>query len=391
MANVTIAPGQTAAQTNANLSKMFIACLVRQPMMQYIKMGERLAGSLGTFKWAEEARAESVATLASSYSTSGTVVVGTGEGARFAANDRFHIEGHLDSVGIPVVFNVTSVSTDTITVTVVGGTDTALTAASQRVFITKSYADASTAPTGTGYDEPTILESYFELKRKTISLGKILQREVANGAAQGVQNAFERARDQRMNDLAYDVYRSTMHGVGKAPTASIPGKTKSIMQLVNTAATENKVNASSAALTEAMINTLYEQLYLRGLPSGEQKVLVMHPSKARRLADLRKSNVTYVVDGTGMGSPLKTYTTDLADVGTVEVIADPNFETSLILAATPSMVEMVMPSDRGALLEIKETTEAYADLYGQEWSMTIEFGIKVLYGTRYHGIIYGLA
>lgn len=388
MATVTTISNWTAAQMNDMISAMFMAAIVKRPILRYMRFGTPLNGSESTFKWYEEARTEVSGTLASNYTAAGTMAVT--DGTQFLAHDQIHVENHVDSNFVQIIYRVVSIATNDLTLAVVNGIDTnILTSLGTVIRIHRTQLDNYTPANHTGAVEPTPISSYFELFDETLGLGQKAIDEAAGGSAQAIPDLVARRMEQAANQMAWKLYSAFMWSFGVKEASPAPAKTRGLMEFINTSAAANRVTMGGAALTEVKINDLVGQLVELGLPENEQKVLLMHPDNVRKLATLRQAKVTYPSNESDFGQGAITeYISELPGVGPLEVVMDTNQPAGLVLLISPQWCEIVPRQGHTTLATITEQDPTAQ--YGKKWVMRSEIGLMCRYATRFHGAIYNI-
>lgn len=373
-----------------DISPFFLPVLEKRPLISMFSFGTPVAGSKSKFTWAEEVRTDSMGVLGVTY-TAASGLLQLVSTTMVEAGDQVKIIGHRDASFRHIIFSVTTVTNATdLAVTVVYGTDTSFTLASpaQKVRVNKSKPDLATAPTGKA-TEPTLSYSYLQLMQIGLELGEKLIREAANGMYQGIDDIIVRGAEQKLNQLAWDVYKAAMYSFGvQEASATAPAKTRGLLEMINTSSDDNRINAGATALSEAHINSLVEKLILRGLDPATRKVLVMSTNQARRLSQLRKAKVTYTTDERTFGGSVVGYQTELDNVGLLEIVVDENMEPDTVLLVTPEYAELVPAIGRPLARSIDNTLRDRQ--YGRSWIFDTELGLKVMYATRFHGVIYNL-
>lgn len=381
MATIQTIADATSTQINPDLSQEFRAALIQRPILRYLSVGQPVHGP--TFQWPEETREAPSTTLASNYTAAGTMAVA--DGSKLAEGDLIHVEGHNDTNHVRIVYRVTGISTNDLTLTAVNGADTSLTKATpgQRVIIIRPAKDNAESATG-GTVEPSLKTSYLQLHQVDLELGEKAIRAARGGQFQGIDDLVLRGLEQKFDELTWSLYHSVMYGVGAAETSTVAASTKSFTQMINTTSAANRVDAEAAALDESMINDLVEKLVLRGMPDGERRVLVMHPVNARALSALRHEKVSYTTDANRFGGGVSVYISEIPGAGEMEIVADPNMERDMVLLISPRWAELV-PAIGQPLASLVDSR--LPGQYGRKLTLRAELGLKVMYATSFHGCI----
>lgn len=392
MANVIISGDAT--QLNDIFNELFIAAIVKQPVIRYMTFGSPMFGSQSEFKWSEEAREEVTGTLNGDFvAATGDIILTAGTFGNFQVGDQVKIDGHVDTNNVQIIYRVDTLASPNLEVTAVNGTSTNLTSTGQTVFINRSQIDGYTPANFLGVDEPDLISSYFQLFDDTVRLGYKAISEAQGGAMQGIDDAVKRAFDQAAQRMAWKLYRAFMWSFGVKETASVAAKTQGLVSFINTSSDVNRIDASAATITEDMINDLVEKLVLRGMPDDARKVLVTSIQNARVIAGLRQDKVQYITNEPIFGQQaITTYTTEIQGVGAVEVISDTNAPNEMVMLVTPSVCQIIPRAGIPGAGQLAAVTEMDATAqYARRWIMRSDIGLMCQYATRYHGIIYDLA
>jgi hypothetical protein len=356
-------------------------------MLRLLRQGTATHGTLSEFKWAEENRTETVGTLNANYvAASGTItLVST---TAFKVGDFVTIQGHFDASFIKQVFKVTAIGATTLTVTVVAGTDASFTNPSPAaaVRIIRSDLDNETNATGK-VAEPVIRSSFLQLIRVFMNLGRKAIREAAGGAYQGLPDLMARGGSQKMDELTWYLWRACLDSIGQQEVSPNPAKTKGLSQFINTASSQNRINAAATKLKGTQIENLLAKLIQVGLDYNETKILLCHPDAGKNLASELNAKVTLAQYQPTLGTEILAYHAGIPGLGLTDIVVDANMERSMALLLSTNWIELV-PAEGRAFSEAKETT--VPQQYGYTWEFNCEFGLKVMYALEKHGVIYNI-
>jgi hypothetical protein len=359
-----------------------------------MSFGTPMFGSESEFKWAEEAREETTGTLNGNFvAATGDIILTAGTFGNFKVGDQVHIDGHVDSNNVQIIYRVDVLASPNLEVTAINGTSTDLTSTGQTVHLNRGQIDNYTPGDYVGTDEPTLVSSYFQLFDDQVNLGYKAISEAAGGAVQGIDDLIARGFEQAASRMAWKLYRAIMWSVGVKETTSVASKTKGLLEFINTSSDDNRVDAGTAALTEDMINDLVEKLVLRGMPDNGALSLIMSPANVRKLATLRQAKVTYDTNAPTFGQMgVTSYISELPGVGALQVVLDRNAPNELALLVSPDVCEIVPRAGIPGAGQLAQVTELEKESqYGRKWVMRTDVGLLCRYATRYHGAIYDIS
>lgn len=402
MASVIDLSDYTSTQIIADVSPTMEIVLATNPRTAWVSMGEARRGDeTGLFKWTEFVNEERTTTLNANYTAaSGTMTVV--DSSVYRVGDQVHIEGHVDASFRKIVFEVTAIP-DGVTLTVShntnSGTDTSLTAASQAIHRASSVPDNWKPSDGgafEGVDEPTVENNYFQTFQLSLELGQKAMELARNGGAYGIQDAVTEGMRQRMFNMSYHIYNQLMRGFRRAESAGVGSAFGGLADFVigtgTTGAGTNLVDAGAAALTEDMLNDLFEQMTTRGLEDGAPMILLMSPKNTRLLSSLRNAVVspTDFIQNTAFGGNVQAFYSELPGFGAAQILLDHNLEDSTVYLVNTDSIEWVTKANaEEPMSAIVDATEPGQK--GKRWLIRTELGLRINSATRRNGAIVNIA
>lgn len=242
-----------------------------------------------------------------------------------------------------------------------------------------------TAPTATTYVRAQDVNT-CQIFQKQISVsyakqsnaGTVSGIAIVSGEVQPVQNELDFQTQAALRQVALDAEYTFLNGAyQKATNAGVAAKTRGII----TACTTNTVAASSAALSETLINDLLEEMATNGA-RFERMAIFGNAYQIRRINAIYKADPDSRTDG---GRNITRILTPFCEL---QVLYAPQVSTSTLLIADLAVCQPVfLPvPGKGVLFreELSRTgaSESY-QLYGQ---MGLDYGHE-----SFHGTITGLA
>jgi len=180
-------------------------------------------------------------TLTVTSSTGTSLAVHAGDGKKFQPGDVLQVDDEY--------IWVSSIATDTLTVTRAYAGSTSVTHASTSVVYIRSRARLEGASAADShFTEVSSDYNYTAIFQKTIEISRSDQRV----SKWGIPNILEYEKDKKMAELLRELAAKPYYGYRQAATSSLPPDFGGFDTFV---ASAHKVTGSSAALTKKMINT----------------------------------------------------------------------------------------------------------------------------------------
>lgn len=398
MAKIQVNPDPTQVDPQI-LSEVYEVILQDNPNMGWLNNeGGVYTDDTEKFQWPDETRTEVTGTLDADYTAADTslTLVST---AGFKAGDTIHIDGHTDSVGLDQSFRVTAVTNaTTLAVTRVAyGTDTTLTnpTGGATIYRQGTVGDnrkpSSTEAMGTA-TEPTLRSNYVQLFEDSYEIGEKLLDTSRGGSLQGMEqmDIINKMRQEAMYRIMTQQYRAVVDGHGSPEVSGTGARMGGLMSFINTAATDNKVDAGANALAESDVNDLVEKLVNRGLPTGTPMAMIMNTANARIMSALRDNAVRVTNEAPGMriGSSVDVYDSELSGWGGIRVIIDQKMKANKVLLV--AMPYVALHTKAGQAM-IREDDATVPGQLGIRRLLRSYLSLKVVGATNYHGVIWNIA
>lgn len=223
--------------------------------------------------------ATSATVAAESLAASPTVVVGTGEGAKFRAGMTFSPKGSDE------VILVSSVSGDTLTVVRgFGGTTAADIADETVITIDSTSREENSLAENDGIFQPEKMENYFQTMDTAVEMSRRSLATLQFGDTNDLQ--FQVA--ERLRQLTIQMNRALVRG--RRAVATVGSKERTYtggLRFYTDQAGAIKTDASAAALSLELINNINAEIVARG---GFSDTIAVGISKARELNALVSKN-----------------------------------------------------------------------------------------------------
>lgn len=317
------------------------------------------------YEWLVDAYSSTsdVLTTAGAADSTTTTLVAT-DGSKFQAGDVILVDSEY--------IWVSSVSTNTLTVVRNFGGTQAVHADNSTAYI-KSRARLEGADAGdSNYTQPTSQYNYSQIFQKTIEIS----RSDARIKRYGIPNLTQYEIDKKMDELKISLTQLPYHGnraAGSASTARGAGGFDTFI------ASGNKTNASSAALTQKMIEDMVQTVWEAG---GRPSLLVCNGWASRKITSFFEGSVrTDRTEGIG-GTKITKIQTAMGPE--LDVLVDRYCPTNKLYILTPDQVSFVTV-DEFFFEDLGKTgdTEAFGQVVG-------EYGFAMA-GDTHHGLIYGFS
>lgn len=294
------------------------------------------------------------------------------------------LEFELASGAMATVFlKVTAVDAGWEDVTVTAGwyggsTDENMAAGTIVYLQSRAKNEATEASADNGY-EPSTAYNYTQIFDRTakVSLTSI---EVPK---YGIGWALNYQVDRQLLDIAYEMQRTMLRSPRVQRTSSVAGTMWGIMWFLENA-TGNSVNASSAAVSQTIINNAFE--VAKGNGADNIDMLLCNPVQARKISAFNTSGTNPMLQRTDTttGSYVTQYLSDQGDL--VTIVADRNFNKDKIALLDSSKITLVPLQNRQ--FQDKDATPAGADYVARR--IIGEYTLEVKNAAESHAYIYGL-
>jgi hypothetical protein len=295
----------SAGRSYPDVSTILFMILENDPTLKWLSWISDASIGLGTqtrlWQFYEKTLEDQVTTLTASYTAPGPAVMTVADSSIFRIGDRITVDGHVDTNGLEIVYNVNSIpSGTTINVTAVRGTDANITAAGQIIRFTRGNPDNSAARTGKVL-EPDIRSQYFQLFQEDVEVGLIAEATTRLGKILGFEEtpALAQELERRMDLMRRQIWEAVYNGTPRPETSATA---MAMMEGINTAINTSSGilgDAAGGPLTLALIDDAIQTMMERGCPMGQRLLFLAHPSNTRVLSEERTDKTTYTTNGPG--------------------------------------------------------------------------------------------
>ena len=237
--------------------------------------------------------------------------------------------------------------------------------------------ESTEASADNGY-EPTTAYNYTQIMDRTakVSLTSI---EIPK---YGIGGALNYQVERQLTDIAYELANTAINMPRVERDSSNAGTMGGFMRFLKQG-TGNVVDASSAALSQTILNNAFEVARANG--ADNLTTIACHPLQARKISAFNTTgdNPMIMRDETVAGSYVTRYVSDQGDV--VNIVADRNFNKDEVAIIDPTKITLV-PMRR---FQDKDATPAGADYVARR--IIGEYTLEVKNASNSHVYIKDLA
>lgn len=276
------------------------------------------------YEWLEDSIAAMTGTIAEDLDTSETGVdVTTNEGTYFRV-------GHVFKVG-DELFRVTAVSSDTLTVATrgfAGSTAAEHSSGAAWEIVGVSLFESQDAPTSATTDISAPY-NYLQVFQDTINIGEI----EAKVKQYGITDSYAYQVAKKFKELNILLEKSAFHGLrsASAPSASVAGTFGGLGTFV----TNNVTSASSASLSEALLNNLLQDMW-NDAADQMGNLVVVNAFQKRKITAIYSPMARMDRAETTGGVVINTVDTDF---GTLSILRSPYCQTDRLYVLNPEFIK----------------------------------------------------
>lgn len=331
--------------------------------------------------WMEESLAANGATVSGDQTSGDTSLeVATGQGSRFVAGDIIQVDGSRELI------SVTSISTDTLTVVrgIRSTTAVAIVDGATIKIMNNPAIESSNAPTARPVNRVR-RANYTEIFTDTAAVSRSTEKVSMIGVDSEMAEQKMLVRADLLRRLAFTVINGKIQASNPEGTSLAPRTMNGIIQMILAGSAPSVVAAAGQPVTEAMLNTLMQDMWTKG---GKPVALACGPTQKRKISTLLEGRQRYPVEQSTLGAVAERF---ISDFGTLDLLEPDIF--------IPSDVILVLDPDKIALAKLgTEGGDPFEEIdLGRSGLVTStqivgEFSLEMHNaGDGGHGMISGLA